>query len=192
MGNEVYHQNKNFSTINYAEKELTGREFDKCTFQNIDFSNCKIQNCIFSDCILEDCNLSLTQLINTGFSSVKFKNCKLLGVDFNPVRDFSFSVSFDTCILDYASFSRKKLRNTLFKKCRIQEVNFQESDLTGSIFADCDLTRTFFNNTILNEADFTSAYNFSIDPEKNKMKKAKFVVAGLQGLLEKYNLVIVE
>lgn len=74
----------------------------------------------------------------------------------------------------------------------MQEVNFQESDLTGSVFADCDLTRTFFNNTILNEVDFTSAYNFAIDPEKNKLKKAKFAVAGLQGLLEKYNLVILE
>ncbi|MGI4804119.1 MAG: pentapeptide repeat-containing protein, partial [Janthinobacterium lividum] len=108
------------------------------------------------------------------------------------VRDFSFSVSFENCVLDYASFSRKKLRNTIFKKCKLQEANFMESDLTGSVFADCDLSRTLFSNTILNEVDFTSAYNFSIDPEKNKLKKAKFVVAGLQGLLEKYNLIVVE
>jgi len=73
----------------------------------------------------------------------------------------------------------------------MQEANFEESDLTGSIFADCDLTRTLFSNTILYETDFTSAYNFSIDPEKNKMKKAKFSVMGLQGLLEKYSLQIV-
>lgn len=132
MQTEVHHHNKTFSSINYAEKELVGREFDQCNFQQVDFSNCKIQNCIFSDCVLEDCNLSLAQLVNTGLSNVKFKNCKLLGVDFIKVRDFSFSVSFENCILDYASFSRKKL------------------------------------------------------------KKAKFVVAGLQGLLEKYNLIVVE
>lgn len=191
MGNETYHQNKTFSAINYAENELVGREFDKCNFKQVDFSNCKIQDCIFSDCVLEDCNLSLAQFPKTGFNSIKFKNCKLLGVDFNPVRDLSFSVSFDNCILDYASFSRKKLRNTIFKKCRLQEVNFQESDLTGSVFADCDLNRASFSNTILNEVDFTSAYNFSIDPENNRIKKAKFSTSGLQGLLEKYNLQIV-
>ncbi|MGI4022146.1 MAG: pentapeptide repeat-containing protein [Janthinobacterium lividum] len=72
MANENYYQNKTFSAINFAEKELVGREFEKCTFQQVDFSNCKIQNCIFSDCILEDCNLSLAQLVNTGLSSVKF------------------------------------------------------------------------------------------------------------------------
>lgn len=192
METETYHQNKTFSAINYAEKELVGREFDKCNFKQVNFSNCKIQNCIFSDCVLEDCNLSLAQFPRTGFSSVKFKNCKLLGVDFNPVRDFSFSVSFDNCILDYASFSKKKLRNTLFKKCRILEANFEESDLTGSIFVDCDLNRASFSNTILIEVDFTSAYNFSIDPDKNQMKKAKFSVSGLQGLMEKYNLIVVE
>lgn len=141
---------------------------------------------------MEDCNLSLAHLINTGLSSVKFKNCKLLGVDFIKVKDFSFAVSFENCILDYASFSKKKLRNTVFKKCKLQEVNFQEGDLTGSIFADCDLTRTSFNNTILYEADFTSAYNFSIDPENNRMKKAKFSASHLQGLLEKYNLIVVQ
>jgi fluoroquinolone resistance protein len=178
LGTETYHQNKTFS-INYAEKELAGREFDKCTFQQVDFSNCIIRNSIFSDCVMETCNLTMAQLINTGFSGVKFKNCKMLGIDFNPVRDLSFSVSFDNCILDYASFSRKKLRNTIFKKCRMMEVNFQETDLTGSIFPDCDLTRTLFNNTILNDADFTSAYNFSIDPENNKVKKAKFSASGL-------------
>lgn len=192
METETYHQNKTFSAINYAEQELIGREFDKCNFKQVDFSNCKIQNCIFSDCVLEDCNLSLAQLTKTGLSSVQFKNCKLLGVDFTKVRDFSFAVSFDNCILDYASFSRKKLRNTLFKKCRLQEASFQESDLTGSIFADCDLSRTSFSNTILYETDFTSAYNFSIDPDQNKMKKAKFSVSGLAGLLEKYNLIVVD
>ncbi len=192
MANETYHQNKTFSAIDFAGEELLGREFEQCVFRQVDFSNCKIQNCIFSDCVLEDCNLSLAQLANTGLSGVKFKNCKLLGLDFNKVRNFSFSVTFDNCILDYTSFIGKKLRNTLFKKCRMLEANFEESDLTGSVFADCDLTRTLFNNTILNEVDFTSAYNFSIDPENNKMKKAKFSVMGLQGLLEKYNLDIIE
>jgi len=140
---------------------------------------------------MDGCNLTLAKLINTGLSGVKFKNCKLLGLDFSTTRNFSFAVTFDSCIMDYASFTRKKLRNTLFKKCRLLETGFQESDLTGAVFADCDLTRAFFSNSILNEADFTSAYNFSIDPEKNKIKKAKFSASGLPGLLEKYNLNII-
>jgi hypothetical protein len=40
----------------------------------------------------------------------------------------------------------------------------------------------------LEKADFRSAYNLSIDPEKNKIKKAKFSSTCLTELLEKYNI----
>ena len=39
-------------------------------------------------------------------------------------------------------------------------------------------------------ADFTTAHNYSIDPEINKIKKAKFSLSQLPGLLDKYDIVI--
>jgi hypothetical protein len=42
----------------------------------------------------------------------------------------------------------------------------------------------------LEKADFRSAFNFSIDPEMNRMKKAKFSRTGVFGLLHKYNIEI--
>lgn len=47
-----------------------------------------------------------------------------------------------------------------------------------------------FENTNLEKADFTTSYNYDIDPEKNRMKKAKFLQNGLHGLLLKYDLVV--
>jgi hypothetical protein len=43
---------------------------------------------------------------------------------------------------------------------------------------------------VLNGVDFTTATNFSIDPEINRLKKARFSLYGLPGLVEKYEVVI--
>ena len=69
-------------------------------------------------------------------------------------------------------------------------MDFAESDLTGSIFDNCDLARAIFDNTNLVKADFRSAYNFSIDPDNNRIKKAKFSMVGAVGLLVKYDIEI--
>jgi len=48
--------------------------------------------------------------------------------------------------------------------------------------------RATFDNSILAGTDFRSASNYSFDPEKNKIRKAKFSLAGLPGLLDKYDI----
>ena len=61
-------------------------------------------------------------------------------------------------------------------------------DLSQAIFENCDLAGTLFENTILEKTDFRTAYNYSIDPELNKIKKAKFSLPGVLGLLSKYDI----
>lgn len=89
-----------------------------------------------------------------------------------------------------AVFHKLKLKKYRFTDCNLQEADFTETDLSGSIFENCDLQRTIFYNTILQQADFTSSYNYSIDPERNRIKKAHFSRLGVVGLLDKYNIVI--
>jgi uncharacterized protein YjbI with pentapeptide repeats len=64
------------------------------------------------------------------------------------------------------------------------------TDLTGVIFDNCNLHKAVFIDTIANKADFTTSYNFSIDPERNKLKRAIFSEVGLKGLLHKYDLIV--
>ena len=186
----ILHENKTFDNIDYAEKEVTDREFVKCMFKGCDFSNSNLAGNEFVECQFEDCNLSNTKLGTTSLKNVFFKNCKLIGVDFSNCKDFLFSVGFENCILDYSSFFGKKLKNTVFKRCSIKEANFTDSELTNSVFFDCDLTLAQFENTNLNGVDFTSAYNYTIDPELNRMKNARFSNNGLAGLLGKYKIII--
>jgi hypothetical protein len=47
-----------------------------------------------------------------------------------------------------------------------------------------------FNHTNLEKVDFRSTFNYSIDPEVNRLKKTRFSSSGLAGLLNKYDLLI--
>jgi uncharacterized protein YjbI with pentapeptide repeats len=187
---ETHHSDKTFDKINYSNKAISGREFEACTFSNCDFSGANLANNNLIDCTFENCNLSMIRLEHTGLKSISFHNCKLMGVDFSTCNEFLFAVSFDGCILDYTSFIRRKLKKTTLRDCSIKDANFTQSDLTGSAFINCDLSRTIFQQTILEKADFRSANNYSIDPEVNRIKKAKFSLTGLAGLLEKYDIMI--
>ena len=45
-----------------------------------------------------------------------------------------------------------------------------------------------FTDATFEKKDFRTAVNYSIDPEKNKIKKAWFSAAGIAGLLDKYDI----
>ncbi len=114
-----------------------------------------------------------------------------MGIDFRECDDFLFQVSFENCILDYSSFMGKKMPKTSFAATSLKDVNFTQTKLTGAIFKEADLSGAIFNQTDLSTANFVTAFNYSIDPELNTIKKAAFSTDGLQGLLTKYNLKIV-
>ncbi|HPA87148.1 MAG TPA: pentapeptide repeat-containing protein, partial [Bacteroidales bacterium] len=66
------------------------------------------------------------------------------------------------------------------------------SDLKRSSFIKCDLQRSVFRNTDLEGVDFSSSFNYSIDPSSNRIKKARFAISGLPGLLDKFDIEIEE
>jgi uncharacterized protein YjbI with pentapeptide repeats len=83
-----------------------------------------------------------------------------------------------------------KLKKPRFKNSDLSEVDFTEADLTSSLFQNCDLEGARFEKTILEKADLRTSRNYSIDPEINKIKKARFSIYGIAGLLNKYDIEI--
>lgn len=186
--NTIYHEQKEFKNIDYSEKSLRNREFVKCTFISCNFTNSDLRDNNFEDCVFENCNFSMTLIGNVGLSNVHFNNCKIMGVDFTKCSKFMFSFKFNNCMLDYSTFFGTKLKGTSFLKCSLREVDFSESNLIAASFQECDLMAARFSSTVLEKADFRNARNFSIDPEFNKIKNAKFSAHQLEGLLHKYKL----
>ncbi|HZY37259.1 MAG TPA: pentapeptide repeat-containing protein [Mucilaginibacter sp.] len=183
-------EEKNFSKIRLEEIAAI-ESFENCRFLNCDFSNANFADKLFIDCRFEDCNLSLINLVNTGLQNIRFKHCKLSGANFTRCSDFLLEMDFESCILDNAIFYKKKNKKGIFKDCSLIETDFTEADLTDAKFDNCNLNRAFFHRTILENADLSTSYNFIIDPDNNDIKKAKFSLQGLPGLLAKYDIRII-
>lgn len=187
-----YYSAEVYDGIDYTEDGFPKGEYEECSFSNCILSNTDLGGCTFLDCVFSDCDISLAQLVKTSFRDVKFINCKMLGLQFDTCNDFSVLFSFDTCILDHSSFTKLNIKATEFKGCLLQNVDFAECDLSGAVFEKCNLDGAHFEFTNLEKADFRAAYNYSLDPDKNKIKKARFSADGLAGLLHKYDIDIEE
>lgn len=186
----VTHENKTFDKVVFSDKELKNRNFEDCSFSNCDFSNSNLNTNQFSNCTFAFCNMGMAKLNNTSLRDVLFKDSKLIGINFQECKDFLFRVNFENCLLDYTSFSGKKMSKTKFLNCSVKNANFANTDLSDAIFQNCNLSETLFEKTQLKNCDFRTSYNYNIDPELNFIKKAKFSRNGLEGLLEKYDLQI--
>ena len=166
-------------------------EYENCEFINCDFGGAVFSGIVFIDCRFTSCNLANAKIVHTAFRGADFKDCKMVGLLFESCDEFLLGFSFDKCVLSMSSFFKLKIKNTSFKSCILHDVEFTQADLTGSVFNNCDFANARFGNTILTKADFTTAINLMLDPEKNNLKKAKFALQGLPGLLSKYDLKIV-
>jgi uncharacterized protein YjbI with pentapeptide repeats len=113
-------------------------------------------------------------------TGIHFEDCHLLF--FDPV--------FERCLLDLSSFYKRKLADKSLAGCSLKEVDFTEADLSRVDFSGADLMGAVFDGSQLGGADFRDALHVRIDPEKNFIKRARFRIDALAGLLGKYELLI--
>jgi len=78
----------------------------------------------------------------------------------------------------------------MFTECRMNGTSFLETNLTSVKFIRCDLEKAAFERSNLEKADFTSSRNYTINPETNKLKKTKFSLPDVVGLLGNLDIII--
>lgn len=177
-----------FTRESCSAGQLIQGEYAYCEFVQLDLSNRDLSGFHFVECIFRDCNLGMIKLHQSVLNTVKFTGCKLVGLHFEDCNKVLFSVSFSHCQLDLSSFFELKMKKTTFLHCSLRETDFTGTELSAAVFDHCDCTRAVFENTVLEKADFTTAVNYTIDPERNRIRKARFGTEGLSGLLHKYDL----
>ena len=183
-------EDKEFNHIDLTTKGLPKGEYENCQFTNCNLSGLDLSGFVFINSRFYGCDLGLIKLHNTILRDIHFKDCKMIGLQFGDTNEFGLTVSFDSCILTNASFYKTKIKKTKFINSKITEVDFTETDLTESIFDHCDLTGAIFSSTNVEKVDFTSSYNYTINPEENKIKKSKHSQSQLGGLLTKFDIKI--
>ncbi|MEO0571905.1 MAG: pentapeptide repeat-containing protein [Bacteroidota bacterium] len=175
----------------YRDHRLPKGDYENCTFEDCQFQEGFLDNQHFVECQFLDCDLTNTNIAHTQFNDVVFEGCKLVGIRFETCDPLLSSFQFKGCNLSLASFYKMDMSNTVFCNCKLQKVDWTLTNLTNTKFKDCNLENAIFESSILEEADFTSAFNFNIDPTRNTIKKSKYNKEGLIGLLKKYDLVVV-
>lgn len=164
-------------------KNILDEEYENSIFTGCNFSNLVFDKTIFDTCQFRECDFSMAKFRIT-ISSSKFIGCKMMGADFSNLNRFSSDISFYQSQLNYSDFTQIKLQNTYFKECKFYEALFDDADISKSVFERCDLERTSFVGTNLEKVDFSTAFNFSINPTTCKLKKAIFSESGLRGLVD--------
>jgi uncharacterized protein YjbI with pentapeptide repeats len=116
--------------------------------------------------------------------------CKLLGIHFEDCVPFGWELFFKDCQLDNSFFSEMNLQGSQFEGCSLRQVDFTGADLKKVRFHQCDLQNALFENCQLHETDFRTAYHYTIDPAKNRLKKTRFSREGLEGLLHSFDILV--
>jgi len=118
----------------------------------------------------------------TSFQNTRFSNSQLAGIDWTlmkwPRKSLrnkpKFDISFTRCELNYSIFIALEMYKAQFDSCFLDEVCFEDADLEKAVFDGCNLSGASFNHTNLESADFSTARNYSINVQTNRVKKAKF------------------
>lgn len=173
---------------NLLASDFEPGEYESCTFIGCNFSNLNFHGASFENCTFRDCDLSNAKVFKVGFQNIRFERCKVLGVHFNTANAFLMEFTFDHCQLDYSNFFNLKLKKSQFRHSRLLEVDFTQSELQEVSFQGSDLSGAVFDRTNLEKADFRDAIHYRLDPEINKVKGARFDLAGLPGLLGKWGI----
>ncbi len=188
--NKPLFEDQVFENIDYTQKPLALGEYEHCRFVNCNFSETNFSHFRFAETQFEGCNLSMVKLGDTAFQDILFKNCKLLGLRFDHCHPFLLTMQFENCLLNLSSFYKLKLSKTNWVNCQLHEVDFTETDCSQAIFTQCDFAQSIFDNSILDKADLRTSFNYSIDPTRNRIKKAKFSAAAVVGLLKHLDIII--
>jgi len=183
-------EKKTFVKADYSEKLFNPGDYENCIFEHCNFFRADLSGSRFTGCTFRNCHLSGAKLMRTALKDTCFDQCKMQGLAFDQCDHFLFSAEFRKCQMQLCSFYGVKMKTTLFSGCQLGEADFTNADLTASVFDDCDLAGAVFEQTILEQADLRTARFYTLDPEKNRIGKAKFAVSGITGLLMKYDIEI--
>ncbi|MBX7153020.1 pentapeptide repeat-containing protein [bacterium] len=186
---ELFEQ-QTFEKIDFTRRKPVRGSYENCTFLHCNFEKADLSGFNFLECTFSHCNLSLANIADATIKETVFNESKLLGIVFEKCNAALFSADFEKSDLSMSSFIKLKLKKIRFKGCNLRDTDFAYADLSAAVFDGCDLAGAKFDRTILEKADLRTSYHFSIDPEANRIRKAKFSMQGALDLLTKYDIEI--
>lgn len=181
--NNEYHEDIEFTNIDFGQINIDNRSFESCTFLSCRFSSMTLSETAFRSCLFNTCELILAKLHSVTLDAVLFRACKIMGVNFSSCNDFGFMVDFSNCTINNSVFYGLD-----FKKRTIVNCTITDSDLSDCDFSEADFSETCFKEVTVHscnfeKADFRSSIGYSINPTTNQMRNARFSLPEAQSFL---------
>jgi uncharacterized protein YjbI with pentapeptide repeats len=178
LKNHSEYFSKIFDNLDAAGESLTEITIENCIFQQCNFSDVRFYKCKFVDCVFTGCNLSNVKIDYSKFFDTRFKESKLVGIDWTkadwPRFNFTAPIRFEECIINDSSFYGLSLSELVLQHCKAHDVDFRNGNFTKAQFSYTDFTNSLFMKTNLSKADFSEAENYDIDIFNNEIKAARF------------------
>ncbi len=188
------YSDRTFEGANLNANRLTSSQFYDCTFSHCSFVETVFLDCRFVGCKFQDCDLSLLQVPGSSFSGTLFEDSKLIGINWthgnwgnNLLQEPLVSIR---CVLNHSTFIGLPLKGTQIKDCIARDIDFRETDLNQADFEGTDLAESLFSQTNLTQADLSRARNYTISPEENTLKGARFSLPEAMSLLYSLDIVL--
>ncbi len=189
--NDLIIDGQKYQSFDVASNPLPLADYEACEFHFVNFNINTLLNFKFTECKFYSCQWNNIILDHVSIVNCEFIDCKLQGLNFHACNPFLFEASFNQCKLNHSSFYNMNLKQFVFSNCDLIHVDFTNTNLQKSKIEHCNLLDATFENTNLEQVDLSTSYNFSIDPDNNKIKKATFSSNNVIGLLNKYDIKIV-
>ena len=167
--------------INFTIEPLEAEYYDT-TFKGCNFSGLKPYELVLENCELIDCNLYGTHF-QGGLHEVTFRDCYMQGSHFAELNAFSSGLAFRGCNLNYADFNHLSMPGLIFQDCELREALLDNARIRKSLFERCNLERASFHRADLRDCDFTTSFNYTINPDECQLKGAQFSRENIDGLL---------
>lgn len=171
-------------------RHLPDTQFEYCTFKECKFEETDFFESSFLECEFVGCTFNELKTSKWAIKNCQFVDCKIPNTRFDYCSSFLLEMNFQKCDLSGASFFELSIKGMSFQECNLKKVDFESADLENATFNNCDLEGALFEQTNLKGSDFSTSFNYIINPEQNNIKQARFSIHGLAGLLTQYNLKI--
>lgn len=190
------YEDQTFDGLVLAGEDIRAKEFESCTFVGCSFLETTFTACRFVDCEFVRCDLSLCRVEDCAFTSVKFIDSQVIGVNWTeaswPARGLFNAIGFERCAISHSTFIGLGLRRVEIVDCVARDTDFAEADLTQASCAGTDFKDSRFLHTDLTKADFTGATNYAIAANLNVLRKTRFALPEAMSLLYGLDIILTE
>ena len=184
---------KRFERVRY-DADVKLHIYSECVFARCHFEDIALKDIVFSNCRFESCTFRNVDVSGLRMQNMALFECACIGIDWSEARRtgklFPFFKEIRACTLKFNNFFRMKIAKLSVEDSSLLDCAFMECDLSGSVFRNVDFQDTTFQECDLAKADFREARNYRINTTSNRVRKARFSLPEVVGLLDNLDVII--